>query len=99
MEAKLITSVGEAVYGEPLPPNVIKQPTTSFSAQGYFIGIVKPPPQGNHYMVLLQSHGNNSEGHVISVMINYGSDCPSKEWPNDVNIAGPEVVLSLYYSS
>ena len=43
VEAKLTTSLGEAVYGEPLPPNIIAQPTTSFDQDGYFIGIVKPP--------------------------------------------------------
>ena len=31
------------MYGEPLPPNIIAQPTTSFDQDGYFIGIVKPP--------------------------------------------------------
>lgn len=43
VEAKLQTSIGEAVYGEKLPPNEVSQPSTSFNDQGYFIGIIKPP--------------------------------------------------------
>ena len=43
VEGKLTTSLGEAVFGEPLPPNHIVEPTTSFDEKGYFRGIIEPP--------------------------------------------------------
>lgn len=43
VEAKLLTSVGEAVYGEPLPADPAAAPSSSFDERGYFIGIIKPP--------------------------------------------------------
>lgn len=46
VERKLTTSVGEAVHGQPLPPNVVPQPSSSFDERGYFIGIIKPPDLG-----------------------------------------------------
>lgn len=43
VESKLTTSLGEAVHGQPLPPNVLPAPTSSFDDRGFFVGIIKPP--------------------------------------------------------